>query len=487
MAELDKDGSRTARIPHPGAIRPRRGWGTRLVFGFFAEGGELGVEELGGEGAGEGFDGGLLRGSEGCAGGGEAGGGAFELGLADGFGGVLQGDDGGDCVARVDALEVELDLAADDGFGGGGLSAAVGEVGGGDLLEVVDVVDEAAFDLVHARIDVAGNGDVDEEHGAVAAAFHEALAVGAEEDGLRGAGGGDDDVGACGLGVELIEGNDFGGAGEAGAVDGNGAVGELHGDLIGDLAGELRGALGSAVGDENGGCALLDEMAGGEVGHLARSDDKDGLTAQTAEDLAGEIDGDGGDGDGGAADAGLGADTLGHREGALQERLERGGDGAGLARDSVGLLDLAENLRLADDHGVERGSDAEEMADGLALAELVEVRLEGGGGDGEVLVQEAQEVWRIAVAGVVLDGEELDAVAGGEDEGFSDAGLMGEGACGVGEAGGGDGETLADFDRRGGVVDADEDQCHGAPNPRTWLTRFATHTTSVATRTAPER
>ena len=84
-----------------------------------------------------------------------------------------------------------------------GFAAAVGEVGGGDLLEVVDVVDEAAFDLVHAGIDVAGDGDVDEEHGAVAAAVQEVLAVGAAEDFLRGTGGGDDDVGAGGLLVEV--------------------------------------------------------------------------------------------------------------------------------------------------------------------------------------------------------------------------------------------------------------------------------------------
>ena len=115
------------------------------------------------------------------------------------------------------------------------------------------------------------------------------------------------------------------------------------------------------------------------------------MPCKRAEDLAGEVDGDGGDGDGRAADLGLGADALGDGEGALQERLERGGDGADLAGDGVGLLDLAEDLRLADDHGVERGGDAEEMADGLALAELVEVRLDGLGGDGEVLVQEAEE------------------------------------------------------------------------------------------------
>ncbi len=168
------------------------------------------------------------------------------------------------------------------------------------------------------------------------------------------------------------------------------------------------------------------------------------------------------------------------------------------------------------------------MAYGLALAELVEMRLEGGGGDGEVLVQEAEEVWGIAVAGVVLNGDELDAVAGGEDESFADSWLMGEGARGVGEAGQGNGETLAHLDGRGGVIDAEQDQrtlvgalvrralirrargcgfgfggrghdgeargglalvrlVHGVENLCTWLTRFAIHTTSIATRTAPER
>ena len=62
------------------------------------------------------------------------------------------------------------------------------------------------------------------------------------------------------------------------------------------------------------------------------------------------------------------------------------------------------------------------------------------------------------VAGVVLQGEEFDAVAGGEDEAFADAGLMEQGAGGVGEAVSGDGEALADLDGRGVVVDAEEDE-----------------------------
>ncbi len=60
--------------------------------------------------------------------------------------------------------------------------------------------------------------------------------------------------------------------------------------------------------------------------------------------------------------------------------------------------------------------------------------------------------------GFVLEREELDAVAGGEDEGLADAVDLGEGAGGVGEARGGDGEALAQLERGGGVVDAEEDE-----------------------------
>jgi hypothetical protein len=121
-------------------------------------------------------------------------------------------------------------------------------------------------------------------------------------------------------------------------------------------------------------------------------------------------------------------------------------------------------LGLANDHAVERAGDAEEVADGFALAEFVKVGLDVAGWDGEILVEEAEEVGfglgldAGGFAGVILQGEEFDAVAGGEDEAFADAGLVEEGAGGVGEAGGGDGETLADLDRRGVVVDAEEDE-----------------------------
>ena len=105
----------------------------------------------------------------------------------------------------------------------------------------------------------------------------------------------------------------------------------------------LGAGLG-AVGDDEVGGAVLDEVAGGELGHLAGADQEHGLSVKRAEDLAGEVDGDRSDGDAGGADLGLGADTLGHGEGALQQAFEGGGDGADLAGDGVGLLDLTEDL-----------------------------------------------------------------------------------------------------------------------------------------------
>ena len=127
---------------------------------------KLGVEELGGEGAGEGFyGGGLLRGE-----GGEELGGAVEFGLADLFGLLLQRLDGWDGVERLEALVVANHLGGDDGFCLGSFPAARGVVGGSDLLEVVEIVDEAALELVDAGVYVAGDGDIDEEDGAAAAA-----------------------------------------------------------------------------------------------------------------------------------------------------------------------------------------------------------------------------------------------------------------------------------------------------------------------------
>ena len=94
-----------------------------------------------------------------------------------------------------------------DGFGAIGFYPPVGNMRGDHLLQVVDVVNEDAVQLVHLRIDVARHRDIDEEHRTVAAAAQELLAMLFAEDGMRRAGGADHDVGAGNGLVELLEGD----------------------------------------------------------------------------------------------------------------------------------------------------------------------------------------------------------------------------------------------------------------------------------------
>ena len=64
----------------------------------------------------------------------------------------------------------------------------------------------------------------------------------------------------------------------------------------------------------------------------------------------------------------------------------------------------------------------------------------------------------LEVGGLVLKGEKFDAIAGGEDEAFADAGLVEERAGGVGEPPGRDGEALAHLNWRGVVIDAEQNE-----------------------------
>src|ERR1700722_18517982 len=111
-------------------------------------------------------------------------------------------------------------------------------------------------------------------------------------------------------------------------------------------------------------------------------------------------------------------------------------DRTGIAGDGVRLFDLTEDLGFANDHAVERTGDAEEMANGLALAKLVEMGLYVAGWDGKVFVEEPEEVGlalrlhagSVGFGVLLLECKEFDAIAGGEDEAFADARLMEEGA-----------------------------------------------------------
>ena len=151
---------------------------------------------------------------------------------------------------------------------------------------------------------------------------------------------------------------------------------EGHGGAV-ESPGELLGALGSAVGDQDAARAAREEVLGGELAHLARADHEDGLAFELSEDLLGQLHRRVGDRNGGAADGRIAPDALGDGEGVHHGVVERPVHRPGLAGDGVGALHLAEDLRLADQHRIETGGDAEEVVDDLLLAAPVEVRFVG--------------------------------------------------------------------------------------------------------------
>ena len=121
-------------------------------------------------------------------------------------------------------------------------------------------------------------------------------------------------------------------------------------------------------------------LARRELAHLAGADEQHRAVAQLAEDLPRELDGDVRDGHGVAADRGLGARALRRGDRAVAQRVQHRAEAARLLRGLVRLLHLAEDLRLAEHHRVEAGGHAEGVAHGRLALELVEVRLDLGGG-----------------------------------------------------------------------------------------------------------
>ena len=82
------------------------------------------------------------------------------------------------------------------------------------------------------------------------------------------------------------------------------------------------------------------------------------------------------------------AHTLGDAQRVMDELVQDAAGRPGLDRERVGVAHLPENLRLADDHRVERGGDAEDVADGGLVRVRVEVAAEELDGDGAHVAQE---------------------------------------------------------------------------------------------------
>ena len=146
-----------------------------------------------------------------------------------------------------------------------------------------------------------------------------------------------------------------------------------------------------------------------QLRHLAGAEDQDVQPRQLAEDLLGELDRGVAHRDRPFAEPGLRAHAFADGERGVKQPVRHRAGALHVARGRVRGLDLAEDLRLADDERVEAGGDAEQMARRIGAAMAVEVVGERGRVDAVVVAEEA-------IDGVdrrlrIADGVDLGAVA----------------------------------------------------------------------------
>ena len=155
------------------------------------------------------------------------------------------------------------------------------------------------------------------------------------------------------------------------------------------------------------------------------------------------------------ADPGIGTRALGGGEGVLKQAIQRAAEGAGIARAGPGLLHLAEDLRFAQHHRIEASGHPEQVPHGVAIAMPVQIGMQVVAAvrmDGQPFGQ------RLAiVVGLCI---QLGAVAGGEQDRLVHLRQRAQRCQRGSQRIRGERHLLAQGDRRGLVVDAEDVQAH---------------------------
>ena len=144
-----------------------------------------------------------------------------------------------------------------------------------------------------------------------------------------------------------------------------------------------------------------------------------------------------------------------------EEPVEDGGGATPVDGGLVGVLELGEDLRLADDHRVEARGHAEQVGDGGVVAARVGGDAQLGGVDATKLGQPPQSEL-LGPLGVVGEEIEFGAVAGRHNDGLGHDFVRGQLARHTGGRVAGQGEPLAQLERRRLVRYANDEQVHVA-------------------------
>jgi hypothetical protein len=174
----------------------------------------------------------------------------------------------------------------------------------------------------------------------------------------------------------------------------------------------------------------------------AGADEEDARGRPVGDAALGEVEREADHGPAGALQARAGLDAAGRVGRGLEEALEARARGAARAGALEGPADLAGDLALADDHGLEPGGDGEQVLGDRVAALDVDAAADVVAGDPAGAadhVDRGLDGQRAGGGEGLLDVEVgLEAVAGGEDDGPRDEVVLlheraGDGGCGHGQ------------------------------------------------------
>ena len=225
----------------------------------------------------------------------------------------------------------------------------------------------------------------------------------------------------------------------------------------GQALGDALGAARAAVGDDQAADALGVQVTRAELDHLARADQQRRVAVEAREHAPREPDAGRGDRNGGCPDRGLGANALRDRKRGLEQAVELAARGARLPGGAVGVLELPEDLRLAEDQRVEPGSNRERMAHGVRPLDAIQALGERG-----VAARLGDQPAGHRLRGTA-DGVHLGAVAGGDDERFRHARQCPQRRERARQPLRVEHDALAHFDRRRAVIQTEDEEGHDGP------------------------
>ena len=186
--------------------------------------------------------------------------------------------------------------------------------------------------------------------------------------------------------------------------------------------GELLTAFRTAVGYGESLHPMLPQMGRHQLDGIPGTDQQHRFAFETAQQLLGQTYGSIGDTDRGRTNGGLRAHPLCHAEGPVQQAIQYRPGGTVIRRRLIGILDLTENLRLSDDHGIQPAGHAKQVAYGFRIARMVNMPIQQSRVHAVKMTEPVlQGLTMVASAAVNID---FRAVAGGYDQRLGSQALL---------------------------------------------------------------